>query len=195
MSLRINLGSGQRPFGLCGACPHKAHRGYCRECCACQAIAEVSNEWTNVDTQARWNPDVVANGSSMPMFADGSAEMIVSHHNYEHYGLGEAEPMVKECFRILRPGGSLIVTTPNLRALTQRWITRQIDDYTFCVNLYGAYMTSEDDRHRWLYTPETLRESLGKCAAWSKLLLFDWRTIEGADIAKDWWICGVEAVK
>ena len=109
--------------------------------------------------------------------------------------LGEAEPMVKECFRILRTGGSLIVTTPNLRALTQRWITRQIDDYTFCVNLYGAYMTSEDDRHRWLYTPETLRESLGKCAAWSKLLLFDWRTIEGADIAKDWWICGVEAVK
>lgn len=166
--LRINLGSGQRKFGP---------------------------GWTNVDINPRWTPDVVADGAHMPMFADGSADLIVSHQNYEHYGLGEADGMVRECRRILCPGGSLIITTPDLRALTDAWIKGRIDDYTFCVNLYGAYMNSEADRHKWLYTYHTLSQSLMKAAPWSRVQPFDGRPIPGASVAMDWWILAVECVK
>ena len=166
--LRLNLGSGQRKF---------------------------SAPWVNVDINPRWTPDVVADGAHMPMFADGSADLIVSHQNYEHYGLGDADAMVRECHRILCPGGSLIVTTPDLRALTDAWTKGKINDYIFCVNLYGAYMDSEADRHKWLYTYPTLVESLGKAAPWGYIRKFDDRQIPGADIALDWWILAVEAFK
>lgn len=168
MSNWVNLGSGQRPF---------------------------PKPWINVDMQARWAPDVVADGSCMPMFADASAELIVAHQIIEHVGLGEFDGVIREAYRILEVGGSLILTTPNLRELVKGWITSRIDDYIFCVNLYGAYMSDEADRHRWLYTAETLSHALAVAAPWRDVEPFDWRVITGANIAKDWWILGLEATK
>jgi len=169
MSTRINLCSGQRPF---------------------------ETGWTNVDVQERWKPDVVADGANMPMFADGSAEYIVIHHGLEHFGCGEADAMLRECYRILQPQGRLLVFVPDWRTLAQRWLTHQIDDYIYAVNLYGAYMNDEADRHKWIVTFDTLSKSLRSVGEWSEIKHFDWRKIGGADIAgPDWWIAGYEAVK
>lgn len=168
MKLRINVGSGQRPFG---------------------------RTWTNVDIQERWKPDVVADGSRMPIFDDASAEVIVSHQCIEHVGLGEFRAHIAEAHRILAPGGLFIITTPDLYELSKAWMAGKISDYIFCVNLYGAYMQEETDRHRWLYTAKTLAAALREAAQWSSVKPFDWRHIENADIARDWWILGMEAVK
>ena len=165
--MKLNVGSGQRKFG---------------------------DGWTNCDIQPKWNPDVVADCNHMPMFADGSAEMIVLHHVIEHFGLGELDNAIRECHRILQPGGSLIVTTPDLNLLCRRWIAHMIDDYTFCVNLYGAYMGDEADRHKWLYTGRTLAKALG-VVSWKTVKSFDFRPIENASISCDWWILGCEAIK
>ena len=168
----LNVGSGQRPFS-----------------------STPSIGWINVDVNPKWEPDVVADGMSMPMFESNTADYIVLHQVYEHFGLGEATPLVRECHRILKPGGSLIVTTPNLDALCRAWITGKIDDYIFCVNLYGAYMDDEADRHKWLYTQRTLHQALKEAVKWRALGAFDWRSIDGADIARDFWILGAEGVK
>ena len=165
---RLNIGSGQRPFGP---------------------------GWTNVDINPRWNPDVLADAASMPMFEDATADLIVAHHVIEHVGLGEFDGAVRECHRVLRPGGSLIITTPDLDALVRGWIEQRLTDYLFCVQLYGAYMDNEADRHKWLYTKQTLAKAVGNAAQWEKLLPFDWGRIDGADIARDWYILGLEAVK
>ena len=172
--LLINAGSGQRPF---------------------------EKPWINVDLQDKWKPDVVADWRSMPMFDDGSAEMIVAHHTIEHVGCGDAKPFFQEASRILQPGGSLIITVPDLRTLAQRWLTGQIN---------------EADRHKWHHTFRSLKEELtrlgtsqvggafgdlgellprDKRIGFSEVKYFDWRPIQGADIVKDWWILGVEAVK
>ncbi len=165
--LRINLGSGQRPF--------KA-------------------PFVNVDVNPRWEPDVVADGATMPMFANGSADMIVAHHNLEHYGCGEAVPMLMECHRILCENGSLIVCVPDMQALAQGWLQGRINTQIYLTNVYGAYMNSESDRHRWGFTGESLRCFLLSCG-FNRVKPFDWRTISGADLARDWWILAVEAVK
>lgn len=172
MPLKLNVGSGQRPF-------------------------DTSLGWTNVDIQERWKPDVVADWRDMPMFEDGSAEIIVAHHTIEHVGCGDAIPFFQEAYRILQPGGSLIITVPDLRKLAQRWLTHQIDDYTYFVNLYGAYMSEESDRHRWAATMGTLSKELLHLDgdSFEKVLFFNWRDIPGSDLARDWWILGVEAVK
>lgn len=166
--LLINLGSGQRPFGP---------------------------GWTNVDCNPRWNPDVVVDGSSMPMFADASADMIVLHHVLEHFGCGEGLGMLRECYRILSPGGRLIVTVPDMRMLVKGWITSKISDQIYFTNVYGAYMGEEADRHKWGFTWTSLEEQLREASRWDAVGSFDFRGIEGASIAQDWWILGMEAVK
>ena len=168
MLKQLNVGSGQRKFG---------------------------QGWTNVDINPRWTPDVVADGASMPMFADGSADLVVLHHTVEHYGCGEAAALIKECYRILCPGGSLIVAVPDMRALVDMWIKGQISTQIFMTNPYGAYMDSEADRHKWGYDKQSLTRFLYDSAGWSGVGPFNWRTIPGADIARANWILCLEATR
>jgi len=166
--IKLNCASGQRPFG---------------------------DGWTNIDCNPKWNPDVVADCTSMPMFEDNSAEIIVSHHGAEHLTLGQSEAFFREAHRILMPGGSLLVFVPDLAALTHAWVEGRISDYIFCVNLHGAYMDNEADFHRWSFTKKSLTEHLKKAAPWRLVLPFGWRSIPGADLAKDWWVLAMEAIK
>lgn len=51
-------------------------------------------------------------------FDDASFDAVVSSHLLEH--LPDPRSHIKECFRILRPGGKLILTTPNASSLGHR---------------------------------------------------------------------------
>lgn len=166
-SLRLNVGSGQRKFG---------------------------SGWTNCDVNPKWEPEVICDGASMPMFPDGSADIIVSHHVAEHASCGDACPMFRECRRILSDGGSLIICVPDMRALAQGWLQGRISTQIYMTNVYGAFMDSDADRHKFGYDAASLTKELLSCG-FSRVKPFDWRTIPGADIARDWWILAVEAVK
>ena len=166
--LKINCGSGQRPF---------------------------KPPFINVDVNPKWNPDFVADGANMPMFANDSADLIVSHHVAEHAGCGDSAPMFNECRRVLTPGGSLIVCVPDMRALAEAWIAGRLTTQIYLTNVYGAFLDSDlFDRHRWGFDARSLREFLLSCG-FSKVVPFDWRAIESADIAQDFWILGMEAIK
>jgi len=164
--LHLNLGSGQRPF---------------------------AKPWINIDAQERWNPDLVADCSALP-YADGSCDMIVLHHVAEHYGSGEANGLFDEAFRLLRPNGSLLVFVPDMRTLAQHWLMGKLDTETYLINVYGAYMGDEHDRHKFGFVQETLEKSLWR-RGWVEVRPFDWRRIPGADLAKDWWVLAMEAVR
>lgn len=168
----VNLGSGQRPF-------HDV---------------EPDVEWINIDSQARWEPDIICDAANTDL-ESRSVDCVVLHHVLEHFGCGEGIGLLKEAHRILRPGGSLIVCVPNMWALAERWLQGKIDNFIFMVNCYGAYMGSEDDRHKWGFTFETLHKQLLDAAQWQDVRRFDDRAIPGADIAADWWILSLEAVK
>lgn len=164
-----NIGSGQRKF--------------------------IAPDWINVDCQERWTPDIVADGAHLDMLPDGNAQYVVLHHVLEHYGCGEAVGLVKECHRILAPGGSLLVFVPDIHALCNGWRLGRINTETFMISLYGAYMGDEADRHKWGYIPETLETFLRASAEWSEVKPFNWRPIAHADLARAWWILAFEAVK
>ena len=166
--LRINCGSGQRPF---------------------------AKPFINVDVQAKWNPDVVADGAHMPMFEDGSADVIVLHQTLEHYGCNEGNAMIQECHRILCAGGSLIVSVPDMRELAKAWLRGQMTDQLYFTSVYGAFMGDEADRHRWGWDRAGLLDYLRGVAIWTDVKPFDWREIPGASIARDWWINCAEAIK
>ena len=166
----LNCGSGQRKF-------------------------DSSLGWINIDINPKWQPDVIADMRYLSMFADASVDFVVSSHTIEHLGCGESDGMVQEACRVLKVGGSLIISIPNIRALAERWLTGQIDDYIYIVNLMGAYMDDEADRHRWHFTRQSLKTMIEKNGSWSTIKNFNWRSIQGMDLARDWWIMATEAVK
>lgn len=174
----LNLGSGQRPF---------------------------PRPWVNVDTQERWEPDLVADLSkqedwehmdlAMNRGVLGYADVICLHHTLEHFGLGEGQELVGRCFERLKPGGRLWVFVPDLRALAQAYTQGKLDHYQFAVNLYGAFMGEEWDRHKWGYDTMHLAQLL---MSRGFKMVMGWNNAQqkwGADIAQDWWILGMEGVK
>jgi predicted SAM-dependent methyltransferase len=169
--LFLNIGSGQRPFQR--------------------------PPFTNVDVQERWKPDVVADGVSyLSSLKDETVSINVLQHILEHAGCGENDNLLRQCYRTLRPSGSLLVFVPNMRELAVMWIEGRLTDQIYMTNVYGAYMGDEADRHKWGFTYATMRESLQK-AGFSKhnIRPFDWRPVPGADLARDRWILAMEASK
>lgn len=166
----LNIGSGQRPFG---------------------------KPWINIDSQAKWNPDVVQGGakflSSLP---PNSVEMICLHHVLEHFGCGEADGMLKDSYRVLKPSGSLLVFVPDMLQLSRMWLDGTLSDQVYFTNVYGAWMGDEADRHKWGFTHQSLFRTLrGAGFDPGRVGKFDWRDIPGTDIARDTWILGLEARK
>lgn len=169
MSTYLNIGSGQRPF---------------------------QKPWINVEPQAKYKPDIVATSSELLLVDDykGKCDLVCLHHVIEHFGCGEADQLLRDCLILLKRRGSLLIFLPDLRALAEGWMIGKINTQIYMTNLYGAYMESELDRHKWGYTFESLRDTLRK-VGFGTIKAFDWRDIEGADIACDWWVMGVEAIR
>lgn len=166
MGMWLNCGSGQRPF---------------------------QKPWINIDAQERWTPDLVCDCSKLPYDA-GSCSLIVLHHVLEHFGCGEGQGLVAEAYRLLEPGGSLLVFVPDLRALAQKWLMGAISTQIYVTNLYGAYMGDEHDRHKWGFDADTLTDEMTR-QPWIEVKRFGWRPIPGADLARDWWVLAMECVK
>jgi len=164
--ININLGSGQRPF----------------------------KNWVNVDLNPKWSPDVVAEGANyLYQLESDSVDKITLHHVLEHYGCGEAARLLAQCYRTLKPLGSLFVFVPDMRELAQMWFEGRLDDATYLINVYGAYMQDEADRHKFGFTRRSLFNELQGHGF--RVRMFDWREVEGADFARARWVLAVEAIK
>lgn len=170
MRLGLNVGSGQRPFS---------------------STKEV--RWINIDAVEKWNPDLICDGAHLP-YSNNSVDFVVLHHVLEHFGCGEGQGMVQEAHRVLRPGGSLLVFLPDLEILAVNWLDGRVDTQIYLTNLYGAYMGFPEDRHKWGYDSDHLRDFL-KRYRWATVTSYDWRPIPGINVANDWWILSLEAVK
>ena len=80
------------------------------------------NGYLNVDVVAEFEPDLVCDVGQTPMpFPDGSAAEIVMIHLLEHlphHNLDHAQSpqrrFLHDCYRILRPGGTIQIVGPNI---------------------------------------------------------------------------------
>jgi 2-polyprenyl-3-methyl-5-hydroxy-6-metoxy-1,4-benzoquinol methylase len=90
-------------------------------------------------------------------FPDGHFDTITMNHVIEH--VLDPIGLLKECRRVLRPGGKLVVVTPNIKSLGRRVFE-------------DAWLHWDPPRHLFLFSLETLRES----AEQAGLVIQDLRT-------------------
>lgn len=74
--------------------------------------------WLNTDLHPRSAQAARLDATRRFPFADGVFALVYSEHLIEHVSFGEGAAMLRECFRVLSPGGRIRVATPDLRFLT-----------------------------------------------------------------------------
>lgn len=169
MKKAINLGCGNQHF---------------------QSTSEI--EWLNMDLDDRDGPIEVAGDVSNPLpFEAETFDLITASHIVEHIEMSKVEEVLKDWMRCLKKDGSLVITVPDARALAERYITRDIDHFTFAVNMTGPWHGKDTDHHSWCYDYDELKARLKDFSV--KILTSEDLTrlnLVGM-IAIDWWIAGI----
>jgi predicted SAM-dependent methyltransferase len=107
-------------------------------------------------------------------FADATFDRIFSEHMIEHLEHGTGARMLRECFRVLKPGGVIRVSTPDLAVLLRLYrpdlaeIERRYLSYIVRWSLPDApphpvFVINNNFRawgHKFLYDERTLRDAL-----------------------------------
>jgi len=107
--------------------------------------------------------DVVADLCELSVFEDGSADCIESHHAIEHLPLADVPRAIAEWHRVLKPGGALVLTCPDLDAVTRLWLKsdRSLDSYEARM-LFGS-QEHQGMFHKSGYSSTTMRRLLSTC--------------------------------
>jgi SAM-dependent methyltransferase len=139
--------------------------------------------WLNTDLL----PDIYAEHRRVIVFLDAARpfplgdmtfDYIFSEHQIEHISEMEARSMVRECFRVLRPGGRIRVATPDLAAIvglygdTLNELERHYIEFMMARFMPGIQSDNPSCHvinhvfrahgHRFIYDERTLSETLAR---------------------------------
>ena len=112
---------------------------------------------------------------SLPMIADGSAELIYACHVLEYFDWVEVLGVLTEWKRVLAPNGVLRLAVPDFEALAEVY-ARGRDLGKIIGPLYGRWQIpgSTTIYHHTVYDFATLKASL-ECAGLTDVRRYDWR--------------------
>jgi predicted SAM-dependent methyltransferase len=131
--------------------------------------------WLNTDSFLNHPSIVYMNATRRFPFDANTFDYIMAEHMIEHIEYEEAQIMLKECFRILKPGGRVRFSTPDLRVQlelhsrektdAQRkyidWIiARLMPEVHECKDVFVINNVFQAWGHRFLYDQGTLRHAL-----------------------------------
>ena len=73
--------------------------------------------------EAAWSTEILAHDVRKRLpFTDGSVSIIYASHLLEHLYLSEAESLLRDCFRVLEPGGVLRLVVPDLDFIIRDYV-------------------------------------------------------------------------
>jgi predicted SAM-dependent methyltransferase len=128
--LYLNLGSGSKPL----------------------------KNYVNVDSRAECNPDLVCDIKKLP-YGDNVVDRSLASDILEHVGRLEVTNVLQEWYRVLKPGGLLIIKTPNVNTIIDAYQIKKIDFEELIRKLYGNQQYIEDT-HRVGFNPENIKQLL-----------------------------------
>lgn len=131
--------------------------------------------WLNSDLRPLSGQVLYLNARRRFPFGDGTFDYVYSEHMIEHLPFRDGLKMLAECRRVLKPGGVLRISTPDLQFLIglcgpeksdlqKRYLRWSVDTYmpealsadeAFVVNLFMRNWA-----HRFIYSETVLRQAL-----------------------------------
>ena len=81
--------------------------------------------WLNTDIVVNHGPIVYMDATKRFPFENNTFDYIVAEHMIEHVEYEAAQVMLRECFRVLKPGGRVRFATPDLRVLLALYSKRK----------------------------------------------------------------------
>ena len=127
--------------------------------------------WLNTDLHDYGIGNVYLDVRKRFPLPDASFDAVFSEHMLEHLTYAEGQHCLRECRRVLRPGGRLRVATPSLERLAALYAGNQPRYVEWAVQtlqpelsapLPGAVINNffRSWGHRFIYDPDTLRHAL-----------------------------------
>jgi len=118
--------------------------------------------WLNLDIDPACGPDKVHDVTYLADFSDNSVDEIYACHLLEHIVPYRTLEVLAEWRRVLRPGGTLRLSVPDLRLVMQNRIDTHADGAAFNAAIHGTWSSPESDPN-WLakiHKQSFVRESL-----------------------------------
>jgi predicted SAM-dependent methyltransferase len=131
--------------------------------------------WLNTDLHDYGRPtEIVYLDVRKPFpLPDASFDFVYSEHMLEHLTYDEGQRCLRECLRVLRPGGTIRIATPSLERIAGlydagdlearyvRWAVETLDPEVDAP-LPGVVVNNffHSWGHRFVYDPQTLRHAL-----------------------------------
>jgi predicted SAM-dependent methyltransferase len=124
--------------------------------------------WTNIDELSGHGVDVVAHVPPLP-YDDESVEELYAGHFLEHLERAEADEFLRECHRVLVPGGRLGLVVPDTAEVMRRYVLGEPAPMEFPAGVHRdlrdldqlcdaiVFSTAQPSHHQWAYDMLTLR--------------------------------------
>jgi SAM-dependent methyltransferase len=133
------------------------------------------SDWRELrlDVDPGVRPDIVASMTDMSPIPTDSVDAVWSHHNIEHVFAHEVPVALGEFLRVLRPGGEVLIATPDLQSVARAIAAGKLEETLYRAEVgeisaldvvYGLRSDIEGGReymaHRTGYTARTLARRL-----------------------------------
>lgn len=128
-------------------------------------------DWINIDSAEDSAANLVMPVPPLP-FEDNSTAEIYAGHFLEHLEKPTADEFLRECYRVLKPGGRLGILVPDTDEIMRRYLAKtgdrveipqgrywRMDDLDDVCGIF-LFSTAQPSHHRWAYSRMTLRRAM-----------------------------------
>lgn len=100
--------------------------------------------WLNVDLEPLERGIVIMDATKPFCFKNETFDYIFTEHMIEHVNFEEASNMLSECFRVMKTGGKVRISTPSLVFLMDLYANPEKDIHARYIAFSGRYFDNQD---------------------------------------------------
>lgn len=128
-------------------------------------------EWVNLDYKKHDATDFVLDVMKGLPFEENSCHLIYHEHFLEHLTTDQADFFLKECYKILMPGGCMRIAMPSLEEVIKKYSSQNWKDQDWLTWPEYQFIETRAEMvniamrswgHQWLYDKEELSRRLVK---------------------------------